>query len=174
MAKEPLNLTSARRKIASGAAIKLNFGEVRDLGLKFHQSWEREIEMAVDAATGFNCPLTQQFFMDARGPMQGYSGAMSCLRGYICDPVAPALTAESFQTLESAMSSVIARIEAAVGYVEVSFDGVEYSRYCNIWHHAPTGKELKPVKADGSAMSDLEFSEFLAALEREAKAEAAL
>lgn len=83
------------------------------MGLDHGQSWEREIEMAVDSATSHNVGLTAQFFDDATGPRMGYAGALDCLNDYVGQPCAPGLTKENVDKLRKEWEAIANRIHAA-------------------------------------------------------------
>jgi hypothetical protein len=163
-------IVCAARKIAAGNPTTLNFMELRTLGLRFHESWERELEMQVDATTHHNPGLAMQFFIDGRGPNKGYSGAISCLRGYIGDPAAPRLTKEDCDALEAAWKEIANQVSNRCHEKESTFEFVEYTKILGIWFHAGSGKRCQPVDEHGNPWDDATFEKFLQELETHAEA----
>lgn len=159
----PFCLLSAARKIMAGASINLNFEEVRQIGLRYSQSYEREIEMAVDEATDHNVGMTLQFFEDAHGAHIGYSGALQCMESYADDPRWPAFTKAAYTKLISEVETILTRLSkrAHDEVRHVNRDGVEYEKWFGIWRHAGSGQQVKPVRADGTTMTDREFELFI-------------
>ncbi|OPZ65958.1 MAG: hypothetical protein BWY85_00125 [Firmicutes bacterium ADurb.Bin506] len=154
MSPSPMDTTinNAARKLAKGQFTHLNFNELRTLGLKFGESWERELEMEVDRATHNVVGLALQFFVDGRGPNQGYSGAIKCLRGYVGESCAPGLTKEDCDALSAAWASIAECVHKRCLEKEASLGGVEYVKILGIWFHAGSGSTLRGVDESGNVV----------------------
>lgn len=105
---------TALAKVQAGKELFLNFMEVRAVDQRHHKSFEREIEFCVDDAVSYNVGLSGQFFVDARGPDRGYSGALACLKNYVGEDCAPGLTHGQVERLRVKWADIANSIKSQI------------------------------------------------------------